>query len=96
MLAIDSLTSPSPNLPPSYLTTSANNLIISRHSKVSPSPASPVANSSGVTEARTKTWVSRLGRGAASANYTCLVINQSGENGSRTIQLEVEGEQSAG
>ena len=94
MLAIDSLTSPSPNLP--FTTTSANNLIISRHSEVSPSPASPVANSSGVTEARTKTWVSRLGRAAASANYTCLVINQSGENGSRTIQLEVEGEQSAG
>ena len=61
---------------------------------MSPRPASPVANSSGVTEARTKTWVSRLGRGAASANYTCLVINQSGENGSRTIQLEVAGEKS--
>ena len=25
-------------------------------------------------------------------NYTCLVKNQSGENGSRTIELEMKGE----
>ena len=42
---------------------------------------------------KNKTWVSRLSVVTAddSANYTCLVINASGEKGSATVGVEVEG-----
>ena len=44
-------------------------------------------------ENKNKTWVSRLSAVTErdTANYTCLVINASGENGSATVGVEVEG-----
>ena len=44
-------------------------------------------------ENKNKTWVSRLYTVGSnhSANYTCLVINASGENGSNTVEVEVKG-----
>ena len=43
---------------------------------------------------RTKTFWTQLDNVTKeqNGNYTCLVKNQSGENGSRTIELEMKGE----
>lgn len=44
-------------------------------------------------EKNNKTWVSHLASvsGEDSGNYTCLVTNASGENGSKTVEVVVQG-----
>ena len=43
---------------------------------------------------KNKTWISSISgvRKEDSGNSTCLVINASGENGSKTVEVEVGGE----
>ena len=50
-------------------------------------------HSAGVIN-RTKIFWTQLDNvtGEQNGNYTCLVKNQSGENGSKTIELEMKGE----
>ena len=58
-------------------------------------PSSNMASSRNISriEKNNKTWVSHLASvsGEDSGNYTCLVTNASGENGSKTVEVVVQG-----